>query len=215
MSAVFKLRPPPRQVQGAYPQVLAEVLATEVNLAVYERQLSVEVKQFVSQLLALKQPLAESLSIQWVEDAAPTEWLNLACGYSHLPGHTAFLADINWLLSAYACLLGAKRIGLRLRILEQAMCPRFHVDHVPLRLITSYAGVGSQWLREGVMARQQLGDAAAEPVDIGLIERCAVGHVLLVKGEKWAGNEGRGLIHRSPPVPLGERRLLLTLDWLA
>ncbi|MNT73855.1 hypothetical protein D3C72_2126100 [compost metagenome] len=94
------------------------------------------------------------------------------------------------------------------------MCPRFHVDHVPLRLITSYAGVGSQWLREGVMARQRLGDPAAEPTDEALIERAAAGHVLLAKGEKWIGNEGGGLIHRSPQPPPGARRLLLTLDWL-
>ncbi|WP_332820525.1 DUF1826 domain-containing protein, partial [Pseudomonas sp.] len=47
------------------------------------------------------------------------------------------------------------------------------------------------------------------------IERAAAGHVLLAKGEKWIGNEGGGLIHRSPQPPPGERRLLLTLDWLA
>lgn len=213
MRPAYKLREAPRQVQGSNPQVLAEVLAPEVNLAVYERQLSVEVEQFVSQLLALGQPLAESLSIDWVEDVPPAAVRNLACGYQHIPGHAAFLADLNWLLSAYACLLGAKRIGLRLRILEQAMCPRFHVDHVPLRLITSYAGAGSQWLREDAMSRASLADAAAQQVSE--IEQVAVGAVALVKGEKWLGNEGRGLIHRSPPVPANTRRLLLTLDWLA
>jgi hypothetical protein len=213
MMPAYKLREAPRQVQGSHPQVLAEVLAPEVNLAVYERQLSVEVEQFVRQLLALGQPLAESLSIDWVEDAPPAAVRNLACGYQHIPGHAAFLADLNWLLSAYACLLGAKRIGLRLRILEQAMCPRFHVDHVPLRLITSYAGAGSQWLREDAMSRASLADAAAQQVSE--IEQVAVGAVALVKGEKWLGNEGRGLIHRSPPVPANTRRLLLTLDWLA
>jgi hypothetical protein len=36
----------------------------------------------------------------------------------------------------------------------------------------------------------------------------------LLKGERWQGNEGRGLVHRSPPLVAGERRLLLTLDWL-
>jgi hypothetical protein len=66
MTLAFKLRAPPRQAQGTSPQVLAEVLAAKVNLAMYERQLSVEVKHFVSQLLARKQPLAASISIQWV-----------------------------------------------------------------------------------------------------------------------------------------------------
>jgi hypothetical protein len=213
MRQALKPREAPRQVQGASPQVLAEILATEVNLAVYERQLSVEVEQFVMSLLALGQPLAESLSIDWDEDVAPAAVLRLACGYQHLPGHAVFLADINWLLGAYACLLGAKRIGLRLRILEQAMCPRFHVDHVPVRLITSYAGAGSQWLREDAMLRASLANAA--PQQAVQIEQIAVGAVALVKGEKWLGNQGRGLIHRSPPLPANARRLLLTLDWLA
>ena len=95
------------------------------------------------------------------------------------------------------------------------MCPRFHVDHVPVRLITSYAGVGSDWLEEGAMPRSKLGQPGAEPQDEALIRRLDTGHVALAKGEKWHGNEGRGLIHRSPQPPAGQRRLLLTLDWLA
>jgi thiol-disulfide isomerase/thioredoxin len=54
-----------------------------------------------------------------------------------------------------------------------------------------------------------------KPQDEALIQRLDSGHVALAKGEKWHGNEGRGLIHRSPQPPAGERRLLLTLDWLA
>jgi hypothetical protein len=145
---------------------------------------------------------------------SPVDLGGLLQSYGEVPGHAAFVADVAWLVGAFACLLDAKRIGLRLRALDKAMCPRFHVDHVPLRLITSYAGVGSQWLREGVMARRRLGDPAAEPEDEVLIERAEAGHVLLAKGEKWIGNEGGGLIHRSPQPPQGERRLLLTLDWL-
>ncbi|WP_297291060.1 DUF1826 domain-containing protein [Oceanicoccus sp.] len=33
-----------------------------------------------------------------------------------------------------------------------------------------------------------------------------------MKGELWEGNEGAGLVHRSPSLSAGERRLLLTLD---
>jgi hypothetical protein len=95
------------------------------------------------------------------------------------------------------------------------MCPRFHVDHVPLRLITTYAGIGSQWLREGEMSRARLGDPKAEPSSIVDNQQLAAGHVALFKGEKWLGNEGRGIIHRSPQPAPGESRLLLTLDWLA
>ena len=95
------------------------------------------------------------------------------------------------------------------------MCPRFHVDHVPLRLISTYAGVASEWLEVGGMDRRRLGEAQAEPRDGERIQRLEAGWVALAKGEKWSGNEGAGLIHRSPTPPPGERRLLLTLDWLA
>jgi hypothetical protein len=138
----------------------------------------------------------------------------LASGFSDLEGYEGFIADVSWLVSAFACLLGAQRIGLRLRVLDKAMCPRFHVDHVPVRLITTYAGIGSQWLKEGAMDRRRLGEPDAEPQDDSLIQRISSGEVALLKGEKWHGNEGFGLIHRSPQPAPGERRLILTLDWL-
>ena len=84
-----------------------------------------------------------------------------------------------------------------------------------MRLITTYAGVGSQWLEEGVMERSQLGQPQAEPIRGSLIQQVNAGEVALLKGEKWHGNEGAGLIHRSPALEPGERRLILTLDWLA
>lgn len=146
------------------------------------------------------------------EDALPN-LQGLASSCRDLEGYEGFIADVSWLVSAFACLLGAKRIGVRLRLLDKAMCPRFHVDHVPVRLITTYAGVGSQWLREGVMDRRQLSQPDAEPT--GCIEQIHCGEVALLKGTKWHGNEGYGLIHRSPALKADERRLILTLDWLA
>lgn len=80
------------------------------------------------------------------------------------------------------------------------MCPRFHVDHVPARLICTYAGPGSEWL------------TAPDAVQV---EQLSTGYVAVLKGERWLGNEGHGLVHRSPAVPAGQRRLMLTLDWMA
>jgi hypothetical protein len=208
------LRQPLAQMAGEQIEVLGEVLRDEVNLAIWQRRLPAAIGAFAEQLLARGEPLADSRVLELASAESPVDLGGLLQGYGEVSGHAAFVADVAWLVSAFACLLDAKRIGLRLRILDKAMCPRFHVDHVPLRLITSYAGVGSQWLREGVMARRRLGDPAAEPEDQALIERAAAGHVLLAKGEKWIGNEGGGLIHRSPQPAQGERRLLLTLDWL-
>lgn len=204
-----------RQVLGEEIQVLGEVLRDGVNLAVWQRRLPVQIADFAEALLAQNEPLAQSITLELRRADSEPNLDGLVAQYADLPGQAAFLADVAWLVRAYACLLDAQRIGLRLRALDKAMCPRFHVDHVPLRLITSYAGVGSEWLEEGAMSRSGLGQPTAEPRVGARIQLLDSGHVALAKGEKWQGNEGRGLIHRSPQPPTGERRLLLTLDWLA
>lgn len=205
----------PRQALAADIGVLTEVLHADVNLALWQRRLSAPVGAFAETLLAQREPLAQTLHIAVgrVEDAPDLR--GLVADYADLPGQSAFLADVSYLVRAFACLLDAREIGLRLRRLEHAMCPRFHVDKVPLRLITSYVGPGSQWLKEQAIARWRLGSAAAETLDPAHIQHSDVGHVLLAKGEKWPGNEGRALVHRSPPLATGQARLLLTLDWLA
>ena len=208
-------RPIIHQVQGETPQALSRILDDGVNLAVWQRQLPAHIADFGDLLLSLNESLAESLVLELPSDDAEPNLRGLASGFSDLEGYEGFIADVSWLISAFTCLLGAKRIGLRLRVLDKAMCPRFHVDHVPVRLITTYAGIGSQWLKEGAMDRRHLGKPEAEPQDDSQIQPVASGAVALLKGEKWHGNEGFGLIHRSPQPAPGERRLILTLDWLS
>ena len=215
LAPVIQLRPVIRQTRGETPLALADILDNGVNLALWQRQLPLHIAEFGALLVSLNEPLAESLVVELDSEDAEPNLQGLAAGCRDLEGYDGFIADVAWLVSAFACLLGAKRIGVRLRLLDKAMCPRFHVDHVPVRLITSYAGVGSDWLEEGAMPRSKLGQPGVEPQDEALIQRLDSGHVALAKGEKWHGNEGRGLIHRSPQPPAGERRLLLTLDWLA
>lgn len=213
LAPVIPLRPVIRQSCGETPLALSDILNDDVNLAIWQRQLPLHIAEFGALLVALNEPLAESLVVELASEDSVPNLQGLASSCRDLEGYDGFIADVTWLVSAFACLLGAKRIGVRLRLLDKAMCPRFHVDHVPVRLITTYAGIGSQWLREGVMDRRTLSQADAEPTE--RIEQIHCGEVALLKGTKWHGNEGHGLIHRSPVLKADERRLILTLDWLA
>ncbi|MDQ0651630.1 DUF1826 domain-containing protein [Pseudomonas cedrina] len=213
LAPVITLRPVIRQTRGETPLALSDILEDGVNLALWQRQLPLHIAEFGALLVALNEPLADSMVIELDREDAVPDLQGLARHCRDLEGYEGFIADVSWLISAFACLLGAKRVGVRLRLLDKAMCPRFHVDHVPVRLITTYAGIGSQWLREGVMDRRTLGHPDAEPTD--RIEQIQCGEVALLKGTKWHGNEGHGLIHRSPALKAAERRLILTLDWLA
>lgn len=201
-----------RQAFGETPQVFTEALQDGVNLAVWQRRLPVQIEDFARLLLSLNQPLGESRIVELDEQQQLPDLSGLLSGYADLEGHVAFVTDVAWLVAAYACLLDARRVGLRLQVLGNAMCPRFHVDHVPLRLLSTYVGPGSEWLEEGAIDRTQL---AREQPHANAIRQLAEGEVALLKGEKWLGNQGGGLVHRSPALANGERRLILSLDWMA
>ncbi|HCA23462.1 MAG TPA: hypothetical protein DEP32_04780 [Pseudomonas sp.] len=40
---------------------------------------------------------------------------------------------------------------------------------------------------------------------------CGIDQCFL-KGSGWVGNEDRGIVHRSPAVVAGQKRLMLTID---
>lgn len=200
-----------RQALGTSPQIMSEILHDGVNLAVWQRRLPAQLEDFAVLVTRLNQPMNDERQIEVNEHDRPV-LAGLLREASDLHGYESFVADVEWLVAAFTCLLGARRVGLRLRVLEGAMCPRFHVDHVPLRLLTTYTGPGSEWLAQGMIDPKTLKDADL-PVDN--VQRLLSGEVALLKGEKWIGNEGAGLVHRSPPSSKGEKRLLLSLDWLA
>ncbi len=101
------------------------------------------------------------------------------------------------------------------------MCPKFHVDRVPCRLVTTYSGVATEWLSHQRVDRAKLGVGSQSLADdeSGLyrdnkdIQQLNSGDIALLKGEAWLGNEGGGLVHRSPDINNQNKRLLLTLDF--
>jgi len=92
---------------------------------------------------------------------------------------------------------------------EAPMCPRWHVDRVELRLVTTYLGPGSELVPSSSVRRERLG--TEDPLRPGAaIVSARTGEVVLMKGEAWDGNLGRGVVHRSP-AQHGER-LVVTMD---
>ncbi|WP_134628722.1 DUF1826 domain-containing protein, partial [Pseudomonas aeruginosa] len=168
----------PRQAFGEDPQVLAEVLRDGVNLAVWTRRLNPALRDFAAALVRNRPGLALSQTLEMEEERLPA--LDGLLDAHQLPGQADFLDDLGWLVEAFFCLTGARRIGLRLRVLDKPMCPRFHVDHVPLRLVTTYQGAASEWLDESGLDRRLLGGAQAEVVDEQLIHSLSTGDVALL-----------------------------------
>ncbi|WP_096085114.1 DUF1826 domain-containing protein [Agaribacterium haliotis] len=203
-------------VQHTQAKVLTDIYRDDVNLAVWQRQLDSALQSEIKQLLSRKPgfQLALSLSPEQAEQ-------QLLDAFGEKTSYLLLSRDIANLVDMFCCLFELKRAGLRLTVLDRAMCPKFHVDKVPCRLVSTFAGRASEWLEHSKVERSKLGAGSRglADEDSGLfkqqddIQRLTSGDVALLKGERWLGNEGAGLVHRSPALGTDEQRLLLTLDF--
>ena len=125
-------------------------------------------------------------------------------------GRGALLDDIASLTEILHELVDCPAVGLRCTPVDGTMCPRWHVDRVPLRMLCTYRGPGTEWLEDQGVDRNALTRSA---VADGACRRADAGELVLLKGALWQDNDGLGAVHRSPAVEAGgEPRILLTLD---
>ncbi|RZA07637.1 MAG: DUF1826 domain-containing protein [Proteobacteria bacterium] len=138
------------------------------------------------------------------------EELNLSAADSE-----AFYEDIKAVAVRFMKVARSPGIGIRLERINNDNCRLFHIDHVPLRLISTYFGPGTEWLPNEHVIRHGLGKGSDALVRKGdaPIERFGLGWIGILKGERYPGNRGRALVHRSPPLPgNGKPRVLLRID---
>lgn len=128
------------------------------------------------------------------------------------PGEASELLkdDISQLAQILCDLVDCSSVGLRFASVHNAMCPKWHVDRVPIRLLCTYTGIGTEWLEDQHVDRSKLSDPA---IVNSKCQRAGIGDVVLLKGALWQDNEGFGAIHRSPAISSEcTPRLLLTAD---
>lgn len=189
--------------------------------SIYQPNINGSVAQNMMALLGDSTALTEA--IQRLQTTLHSPDIRLHCALDDLPqalidalptgnGMAELARAIHTISDAFCTLFECDSVALRLSRLNKAMCPKFHVDHIPVRLIWTLAGPGTEWLSEDNADRSQLGtpgDACRCP---GAIQHLQAGDIALMKGEGWEGNEGFGFIHRSPALASPEPRLVLTLD---
>ena len=205
-----------REVQSKEPAILAEIYLEETNIVIWQRELSTMLKDSV------KDFLASNRTFQTVMTVTPQDALSSIRESLGVGSESELSTNIAELVDMFCCLFGLKHAGLRLSVLDRAMCPKFHVDKVPCRLVTTYQDIATEWLPEQAIDRTKLGAennglANIQPGHFqnrNIVQRLSSGDVALLKGELWEGNENAGLVHRSPALSDGEHRLLLTLDFI-
>ena len=182
------------------PAVLSAIADADCNLAIWQRPSFADFA-----------PLLESdpQDLRFVSDEAAVRGAVLAelrsGGFGGLPAlHDALAEDIAALARLYCAAMDLARFELRLEVVRTDSCRKFHADYVTARLITTYAGEGTDWLDEADALRV----AAGMPPE--RINRLAAFDVGLFKGRLATD---RPAIHRSPPIAdTGAVRLLLVLN---
>lgn len=124
----------------------------------------------------------------------------------------ALAEEISLASDMLGCLLDCTAVGIRVATLSAPMCPRFHVDRVPCRLLFTLSGVGTEWISSddvdpGIFANR---DRIDEPLKEGAqVRRLRTGSWSLLKGGAW-DESFVGVVHRSPIDT--DARLLVSVD---
>ena len=193
---------------------LSEIFTPEKSVTVWQRDTSSTINRYFSDVFdSLGMGIRQIFSIDSLQDGL-TELLPKEEGR-----HEA-VKDIYLLSDMLTCLFNCNSVGLRLAPLSSAMCPRFHTDNIPVRLVCTYLGPGTEWLPvEALLSHKpQNHSGEFEKISSGkyyhrrFIRQMDSFDVGLLKGSAWEQHEHIAAIHRSCKIEKNQKRILLTLD---
>lgn len=196
----------------------ARILRPDLNVCVWRRGLAPTLDAWLHRLV---RDLVHDVVINASFDHGSI--LSLFSGLPVGEESRAWTADVTRLAALFSRLTGSASFQASLATVQTNKCRKFHTDYKALRLVCTYAGPGTEWVDDRDVDRDALGheESCFDTANARIvpharnIERARPGDVVLLKGELFPGNAGRGAVHRSPPIEsTGERRIVLTLDTL-
>ena len=198
-----------RQVIGVQLGEFAAIYDEDVEIVSVSRPQSSTYEAFAKRLILSRQVP----HLRWIQPTDDPE-----APATVLPStidddvHSALLDQIAEASEMLGELLDCERVGVRLETVGAPMCPRFHVDHVPCRMLITLSGTGTEWIPHSDVDWAGFADLETmePPVHANRqIQRLATGNWSLLKGGAWQDHFS-GVVHRSPHG-VG-KRLLLSLD---
>ena len=196
---------------------ISEIYKEDVNISIWKRKLN------ESLILSSEYVIKKNPKLEFSEVIQPKDVKELLKSLVGTDSHMLPLFDdVSYLAFMFCELFDQKKLWLRLDGIDHPMCPRFHTDKIKCRLVTTYVGPATQWLPQDSVDRSKLGygndgkpdDESGLFSSVDDIKQLETGHVALLKGESWQGNEGAGIVHRSPHSDSNYRRLYLTIDFV-
>lgn len=181
---------------------LARIFEPSVQVCSWRRTIDPQISTYLDGIVGLEK-------LRVMETLSQSNQVKLT-DFPSSAGRQALLDDITLLSEILRELVDCPSVGFRCTRIEHAMCPRWHIDRVPLRLLCTYEGPGTEWLEDQGVDRHDLSSSKTVQSPC---QRASIGELVLLKGALWQDNDGMGAIHRSPAITSNEkRRTLVTLD---
>jgi hypothetical protein len=192
---------------GTTPMTLDKINKKEVNIAIYDRDISSLTKE-VKKLLCMNIELRFNGSIETILNSISTTIDHEIFG--------SIIKDIHQLLKLFGETSDSNSFRLLLASVNSNMCQKFHTDINDLRMLCTYYGPGTLWLTDDNINRQALnsfGDEECIALDESKIQQAGTGSAIILKGAIYLSEGTKAVVHRSPTIEESvETRLLLRID---
>lgn len=209
---------PEGMVMGKTEKILSSILFDNHNFVLWERGLNTFLNNWSSELKWGKViPLEATLGIEDLDKFESDLLKEIKIWRTRSPDLNSWIAnDIRSIVEDFILATHATEVLLSFSVVETDMCRFFHADKNKLRLLCTYVGQGTLWLPNSNVGRHHLGDGfngdiILDPLQVHQAHQL---DVLILKGDNWPDNSLGGAVHRSPPLGVGEKRLLLKVDFI-
>ena len=182
------------------PEGLAAIHQPGCAAAIWDRQPHPDFQTWINTLPRDQLPRARIILRPGAVRDAVSEIVEL-CAMRASAQRDRFVDDVAALAHIFAGVMTADWLRLRLDVVDNNACRRFHVDTLTARLVCTYRGTGTQY---------GISTDGAEPPHILTVPTTAP---VVLRGKLWPEQPRSGLLHRSPPIEgTGETRSVLVLD---
>ncbi|MEM6801633.1 MAG: DUF1826 domain-containing protein [Bacteroidota bacterium] len=192
---------------GKTHKVLENIHQKDVNIALYERDTS-SMKAEIDSLLEKNIELRANGDIAIILDLIKEE-----IQPANFPLITE---DIKNLLEIFNGLNPSDELRFLMVTVNNNMCRKFHTDVNDIRMLCTYSGPGTLWLKEDNINRGVLSCHGSEEnifLEENEIQQAKTGAVIILKGSIYPIEGTNAVVHRSPTIEeSGVKRLLLRID---